>query len=130
MNKLDSKKREQVIAALIEGCSIRSIVRMTAVAKKTVLRLVIEVGAVCSAYQDRVFRNLSCRRLQVDELWGYIGAKEKNLTTENVARGAVGDIWLWVAVDAETKIVPSWTLGDRSAATAYVFLKDLASRLN
>lgn len=129
MNKLDSKKREQVIAAIIEGCSIRSVVRMTGIAKKTVARLLLEVGAVCSRYQDRVFQNLSCRRLQVDELWAFIGAKEKNLTPKNMARGAVGDIWLWVAIDADTKIVPSWYLGDRGPASAYTFMTDLAGRL-
>lgn len=129
MNKLDSKKRGEVIAAIIEGCSIRSVVRMTGVAKKTVARLLIEVGAVCSAYQDRAFRNLSCRRLQVDELWGYVGAKQKNLTPKNIARGAVGDIWLWTAIDADTKIVPSWFLGDRGPESAYMFMTDLAGRL-
>lgn len=130
MNRLDSRKREQVIAALIEGCSVRSIVRMSGIAKKTVLRLVLEVGAVCSAFQDQAFRNLSCRRLQVDELWAFIGAKQKNLTPENAARGAVGDIWLWAAVDADSKIVPSWYLGDRGAESANTFMMDLANRLS
>src|SRR5713101_3691188 len=111
MNKLDSAKRTRVISCLIEGCSILSTVRMTGVAKKTVMRLLVEVGAVCSNYQDRVFRNLSCQRLQVDELWGYVGAKQKNVTPENAARGAIGDIWLWTAIDADSKLVPTWYLG-------------------
>ena len=129
MNRLDAAKREQVIAAMIEGCSLRSITRMTGVAKKTVARLLLEVGAVCSAYQDRAFRNLSCRRLQVDELWGFVGCKEKNRTPENAARGAVGDIWLWTAIDADTKLVPTWFLGDRGVESAYTFMSDLAGRL-
>ena len=130
MNRLDADKRERVISALIEGCSIRSTVRMTGVAKKTVMRLLVEAGAVAADYQYRVFRNLPCRRIQVDELWAFVGAKQKNLTPENEARGAVGDIWLWTAVDADTKLVPSWLLGDRNAQTAHVFMLDLASRLS
>jgi IS1 family transposase len=130
MNRLDSDKRGQVISALIEGCSIRSIVRMTAVSKKCVMRLLVEAGSVAADYQFRAFRNLSSRRIQVDELWGWIGAKQKNLTPENEARGAVGDIWLWSAIDADTKLVPSWLLGDRTARTAHMFMLDLASRLN
>ena len=94
MNRLTSKQRKAVIGALIEGCSIRSTVRMTGIAKKTVMRLLIEIGAVCSRYQDEAFRNLKCRRLQVDELWQFVGAKQKNLTPENITRGAVGDTWL------------------------------------
>jgi len=130
MNRLSSDARKQVISCLIEGCSIRSIVRMTGVAKKTVMRLLVEAGALASDYQNRAFRNLSCRRIQVDELWGWVGAKQKNLTPENVARGAVGDIWLWTALDADTKLVPSWLLGDRNAPTARMFLLDLAGRLS
>lgn len=130
MNKLDSKKRAQVISALIEGCSIRSTVRMTGVAKKTVMRLLVEVGAVCSEYQDHAFRNLKCRRVQVDELWAFLYAKQKNVTSEIAAKNPdAGDIWLWVAVDAETKLVPCWSLGDRDALTARHFIDDLAARL-
>src|ERR1039457_3611900 len=102
MNRLDSTTRAQVIGCLIEGCSIRSTVRMTGVAKKTVMRVLVEVGEFCAEYQDTAFRNLKCRLLQVDELWAYVGAKQKNLTPKNIARGAVGDIWLWTAIDAET----------------------------
>jgi IS1 family transposase len=103
---------------------------MTGVAKKTVMHLLIEVGAFCSEYQDNAFRNLKCRRLQVDELWAYIGAKQKNLTPTNMERGAIGDIWLWTAIDAESKLVPSWTLGNRDADAAMAFMTDLASRLS
>jgi IS1 family transposase len=130
MNRLTSEKREQVIAALVEGCSIRSTVRMTGVAKKTVMRLLLEVGAIAADYQYRVFRNLNCQRLQVDECWAFVGAKQKNLTEENRANGAVGDIWLWAAIDADSKLVVTWLLGDRSASTARAFMSDLASRLS
>lgn len=103
---------------------------MTGVAKKTVMRLLVEVGEVCEDYQDRAFRNLSCRRLQLDELWAWIYCKDKNRTAEIAAKHPdAGDVWLWVAVDADSKLVPSWTLGDRSLATATAFVADLAARV-
>jgi IS1 family transposase len=131
MNRLDSKAREQVISCLIEGCSIRATVRMTGVAKKTVMRLLLEVGTVCAEYQDKVFRNLKCKRLQLDEMWSWIYCKEKN-RTEEIARKnpAAGDVWLWTAVDADTKLVPAWMLGNRDGRTARRFVADLASRLS
>jgi IS1 family transposase len=131
MNKLDSKSREQVIGCLIEGCSVRATVRMTGVAKKTVMRLLLEVGEVCADYQDRTFRNLRSRRLQVDEVWTWIYCKEKNRTQEIALKNPdAGDIWLWVAIDADSKLVPSWRLGQRDLATAKDFIGDLASRLS
>lgn len=130
MNRLDSKTRTAVISALVEGCSIRSTVRMTGVSKKTVMRLLIEAGAVASKYQDQVFRNLTCKRIQVDELWAFIVAKQKNVTPEIVAKNPnAGDIWLWIAIDADTKIVPTWMLGGRDAGVASQFLYDLRQRL-
>ncbi len=131
MNRLNNEKRAQVISCLIEGCSIRSTVRMTGVAMKTVMRVLVEVGEVCADYQDHVFRNLSTRRLQLDEMWAWIYCKEKN-RTEEIARKHPdsGDVWLWVAVDADTKLVPSWMLGQRDLGTATAFVSDLASRLN
>jgi IS1 family transposase len=131
MNRLDSEKRAQVISCLIEGCSIRSTVRMTGVAKKTVMRVLVEVGEICADYQDQVFRNLHARRLQLDEMWAWIYCKEKN-RTEAIAKAHPdsGDVWLWVAVDADTKLVPSWMLGQRDTATATAFVIDLASRLS
>jgi len=119
-----------VISCLIEGCSIRSTVRMTGVAKKTVMRLLVEVGDVCADFQDKAFRDLTCRRLQLDEMWAWIYCKEKH-RTEAIAKEHpdAGDIWLWVAVDADTKLVPCWTLGSRDLHTAKDFVDDLASRL-
>jgi IS1 family transposase len=130
MNRLDSKTRAQVINCLIEGCSIRSTVRMTGVAKKTVMRVLVEVGEVCADYQDKVFRNLNCRRLQLDEMWGWIYCKDKNRTEEIAkAHPDAGDVWLWVAIDADSKLVPSWTLGQRDTRTAVDFVYDLSQRL-
>lgn len=130
MNRLNSNTREQVIKCLIEGCSLRSTVRMTGIAKKTVMRLLLEVGEVAAHYQDKAFRNLSCQRLQVDELWAFIYAKQKNVTPTIAARNPnAGDVWLWLAIDADTELVPCWLLGSRDADTASVFMRDLASRL-
>ncbi|HEY3130635.1 MAG TPA: DDE-type integrase/transposase/recombinase [Acidobacteriota bacterium] len=130
MNRLTSEQRAQVINCLIEGCSIRSTVRMTGIAKKTVMRLLVEAGKVAAAYQDKAFRGLTCKRLQVDELWAFCYCKQKNVTAEIVARNPnAGDVWLWVAIDAETKLVPCWLLSSRDAGAAADFMEDLAGRL-
>lgn len=128
MNKLTTEQRVRVVSCLVEGSSIRATVRMTGVAKNTVAKLLVELGAACSAYQDRVFRNLKCKRLQCDEIWAFCGAKEKNATTEQ-KRNGWGDIWTWTALDSETKLVPCWLVGDRTMPTAYHFMQDLAGRL-
>src|SRR6266699_526970 len=100
MNKLNSKTRTQVINCLLESCSIRSTVRMTGVSKKCVMRLLAEAGAVAAKYQDRVFRNLPCSRLQLDELWTFCFCKNKTVTPEIAAKHPdAGDVWLWVAID-------------------------------
>lgn len=130
MNRLTSHSRSQVIGCLIEGCSIRATVRMTGVAKKTVLRLLIEVGEVCAHYQDSVFNNLKSRRLQLDEMWSWIYCKDKNRTEEIARKNPdAGDVWLWVAIDADSKLVPSWRLGQRDLATATDFVQDIAKRV-
>lgn len=130
MRRLDSKTRAAVINCLIEGCSIRATVRMTGVAKKTVMRLLVEVGEFCASYQDRIFRNLSSKRLQLDEMWSWIYRKDKN-RTEEIARTNpdAGDVWLWVCVDADSKLVPSWRLGERDLVTATDFVEDIAKRV-
>lgn len=130
MNRTDSKTRAAVISALVEGCSIRSTCRMTGVSKPTVLKLLVEAGAVAMNYQDQAFRNLSCQRVQVDEMWGFCYAKQKNVTPKMAEERTCGDVWLWTAIDADTKLVPSWTLGMRDAATAHEFMTDLAGRLS
>jgi len=104
---------------------------MTGIAKKTVMRVLVEVGTVCEDYQRRVFRNLTGRRWQLDELWGWNYCKAKNVTPEIAAKiPGAGDIWLWTALDAESKLVPCWLLGDRSGACAYEFVRDLKERLS
>jgi IS1 family transposase len=129
MNRLTSKQRAQVISCLIEGNSIRSTVRMTGIAKKTVMRLVVEVGEFCAAYQDRAFQNLKCSRLQVDELWSFCYCKQGNVTDDIAEKHVAGDVWLWSAIDAESKLVPCWYVGRRDAIAANEFIADLESRL-
>lgn len=129
MNKLDNKTRIQVIAALVEGNSIRATVRMTGVAKNTIVKLLAEVGEACAMYQDGAFQNLTCTRIQCDEIWSFVGAKAKNATPEQKADLNYGDVWTWVAMDADTKLVPCWNVGKRDATAAYEFMTDLASRL-
>jgi IS1 family transposase len=130
MNRLRKEQRGQVIAGLVEGNSIRAVCRMTGIAKKTVMRVLVEAGQVCETYQDRVFRKLPCRLIQLDELWGFNYCKEKNVTREIAEKvPQAGDVWLWIALDAETKLVPCWRLGNRDSRTATEFVRDLASRL-
>jgi IS1 family transposase len=128
MNRLDSNTRIQVINCLIEGCSIRATVRMTGVAKKTVMRLLCEVGEFCADYQDKMFQNLPCKRLQLEEIWSWIYCKAKNRTEEIAKKNpAAGDVWLWTAVCADTKLVACWRLGARNSATALRFVVDLSA---
>src|SRR5688572_16652248 len=108
MNRLPSAKRKAVVAALAEGNSIRATVRMTGVAKNTIAKLLLELGAACSEYQDRVFRNLKLKRVQCDEIWSFVYAKQKHVTSEMLEHGHAGDVWTWVAIDAATKLVPCW----------------------
>lgn len=103
---------------------------MTGVSKKAVMRLMVEAGNAAATYQSHLFRNLNCRRIQVDELWGFIYCKQKNVTSEIANKNAAaGDVWLWTALDPESKLVPSWMLGQRDAVSARLFIHDLASRL-
>ena len=130
MNRIDSKTRAAVISALVEGCSIRSTVRLTGVSKPTVLKLLVESGAVRLKLQDRMFRNLTSERIQVDEMWGFVAAKQKNVTVAMAAKNPhAGDIWLWTAIDADSKLVPCWMLGNRDWYAANAFIKDLETRL-
>lgn len=129
MNKLSAEQRTKVIAALVEGNSIRATCRMTGTAKGTVLRLLAGVGTACAKYQRETLVNLHCRRIQCDEIWSFCHAKQKNVPAEHRNDFGYGDVWTWVALDAETKLVPSWYVGLRDAGYAFEFMSDLASRL-
>lgn len=107
---------------------MRAIARMTGVSRTTIDKLLCDLGRVCSEYQDKAFRNLSCKRIQCDEIWSFVAAKDKNCTAEMKATGA-GDVWTWIALDADTKLVPCWFIGQRHGGAAYHFMHDLAGRL-
>jgi IS1 family transposase len=129
MNRLNRTKQAQVIAALAEGNSIRSTERMTGVAKHTILKLIKEAGIACADYQDRTLRNLKCRRLQCNEIWQFVYSKSKNFPVDKRGTFGYGDVWTWVAIDADTKLVPSFMVGNRDAQSARIFIDDLAARL-
>jgi IS1 family transposase len=128
MNKLSTAERKQIVAALVEGNSLRAISRMTGASRNTINKLLLDLGAACSAYQDKTLRNLKCKRVQCDEIWSFVGCKAKNLTPDNEDNGW-GDAWTWVAMDSDTKLVPCWLVGTRDAGTGYHFIHDLKDRL-
>ncbi len=128
MNRLSVDQRVQVTAALVEGSSINATCRMTGVAKHTVLNLLKDMGCACAAYHNARVRNLRVRRIQADEIWAFVHGKDKNLTLEQV-QGGLGSVWTWTALDADTKLIVSYMLGDRGAATALSFMRDVAGRI-
>ena len=127
VRRLSSQKRAKVLAALVEGCSIRSTVRMTGVAKNTITKLLVDVGEACEQYQAQTLVDLPCKRIEVDEIWAYVGCKEK---AKNAGAKGDGDVWTWAALDPDSKLVVSWLVGGRGADAATVFLQDLAGRLS
>jgi IS1 family transposase len=129
MNKLTTQKRIQVVAALVEGASINSTVRMTGVSKPTILKLLADLGMACAKYQDERLRNLPCKRVQADEIWSFCFAKDKNLSEEMKGKFGFGSVWTWTAICADTKLMISWLVGERSVPYAVKFIDDLASRL-
>jgi hypothetical protein len=129
MNKLSTAKRVQIISALVEGNSINSVVRMTGVSNNTVLKLLADIGNACAIYQDKVFRDLKCKRLELDEIWSFCFSKAKNVPAEFHGVFGYGDVYTWVALDANTKLVPCWYVGRRDAFSAMEFIKELYSRL-
>ena len=128
MNCLDSETRARVVNCLIEGCSIRATSRMTRVAKNTIVKLLSDLGCACAAYHNRSVRNLRVRRLQCDEIWCFVGAKAKNVSPEKKQEGW-GDVWTWVGIDADTKLVVSYLVGGRDGGWAQEFMEDCASRI-
>lgn len=129
MNRLTAEKRARVIACLVEGNSIRATVRITGVAKNTVTKLLVDLGTVCSIHQDRVMRDLPCEHVECDEIWSFCYAKERNVPPDKRGQAGYGDVWTWVAMDADTKLVPTYWIGGRNIGDAQAFMTDLAERL-
>jgi IS1 family transposase len=129
MNQLPPEKRAQILGMMVEGMSIRAITRLTGASKNTVAKFLVDAGQACAEYQDRTLRGLSCKRVQVDEIWAFCYAKQKNVPTAKAAPEHAGDVWTWTAIDADTKLAVCWLVGDRGGETAKVFISDLAGRL-
>lgn len=124
MNSLTVARRAAIVRALVEGNSVRATARLTGTAKATVLKLLVDLGEFCSIYQDHKLRDLKCQRIEADEIWSFVGAKEKNATNDTQ-----GDLWTFTAIDADSKLMVSWLVGARSPESAHSFMRDVASRL-
>ncbi|MCY4260994.1 MAG: IS1 family transposase [Rhodobacteraceae bacterium] len=129
MNTLPPHRKVLILKCLVEGMSIRSTARIADVSRNTVTKLLVDAGKACAVYQDKALRDLNCNYIQVDEAWCFVYAKEKNVKRAKSAPAEAGDVWTWVAIDADTKLVPSWRVGDRSGSTAIDLMDDLRSRL-
>lgn len=129
MNKLDNAKRSQIVAALVEGCSIRSVVRMTGASKNTIAKLLLELGDACSKYMEENIHNVQSKRIQIDEIWSFVYAKNRNVPQKVAMEQVAGDVWTWIAMDADSKLVVSWMVGGRGVGYARRFLDDVAGRL-
>lgn len=128
MNRLSTERRAQIIGCLVEGNSIRATVRMTGAAKNTITKLLGDVGEACAEYQDDVLVDLPCEVVEADEIWAYCYAKQKNVPEQFKGTPGYGDVWTFTAVCADTKLVPTWLVGERTSDDADVFLRDLAGR--
>jgi len=129
MNQLPIATRAQILSCLVEGVSIRATARLCNVAINTVVKLQVEAGAACGEFQDRTFRNLTCKRIEADEIWSFCYAKEKNVPEDKKGQFGFGDVWTWTAIDAETKLIPCWLVGNRDTGAALELMHDLSSRL-
>jgi len=129
MNKLPMHKRVMILNMLVEGMSMRSISRTVDVSINTVSKLLVEAGEACATYHDEAVRNVTAQRVQCDEIWSFVYAKDKNIKTAKAAPDGAGDVWTWTALDSDTKMILAYEIGDRSGATAIEFMDDLCARL-
>lgn len=128
MNRLSIQERARILACIVEGNSLRATQRITGFSKKGVTRFSVELGHACEVFATEAFQNLNCQRIQCDEIWAFVGSKARNTNAAKRAKGQ-GDAWTWVAIDPETKLIPYWTVGDRTAETAYKFMRGVAKRI-
>ena len=129
MNRLSRAERAEIIRLLVEGNSLRSVTRITGRSINTVSKLLVDLGVACAAYQDETMRNLSCEFVECDEIWSFCYSKAKNVPAEKQGQFGFGDVWTFTAIDAKTKLMPAFMVGDRTPATARLFMDDLASRM-
>ncbi|HEY1536415.1 MAG TPA: IS1 family transposase, partial [Polyangiaceae bacterium] len=130
MNRLSTERRAQILGMLVEGNSLRSTTRMAGCSINTVSKLLLDIGAVCAAYQDEHLRDLPCKTVEADEIWSFVYAKQKNVPEEFKGQFGIGDVWTWTALCADTKLIASWYVGGRDRDDAAVFLSDLKERLS
>lgn len=130
MNKLSSDQRARILGMTFEGVSIRAISRMTGASKNTIVKLLADAGNACAEYQNRTLVNLPCKRIQADEIWSFVCAKQKNVPADKPGQFGIGDVWTWTALDADSKLIVCWHVGTRDADAAYAFMMDVASRLS
>jgi IS1 family transposase len=129
MNRLSRKERAQIIRLLVEGNSLRAATRISGHSINTVSKLLVEIGEACAAYQDRTIRNLTGTRFECDEIWAFCYAKAKNVPEPHRGEFGFGDVWTWTAIDADSKLIASWLIGQRMEGEAIDFMRDLASRV-
>lgn len=129
MNRLSRMERAQIIRALVEGNSIRSTSRMTGFAQNTIMKLLRDLGAACAEFQNSTLRNLPTQRVECDEIWAFVAAKERNVPAEHKGEFGWGDVWTWVAIDQDSRLIITWLVGTRDEFAARDFIGDLASRL-
>jgi hypothetical protein len=129
MNKLSISDRVRVVSALVEGCSIRSTSRMTGVSKTTIAKLLVELGTACKTYHGEHVCHLLTRRVQCDEIWAFVGMKQKSVPKERKGIFGLGNVWTWTALDSDSKLIISYRIGPRDAGYAHEFMQDVASRL-
>ena len=130
MNKLTNEKRAQILSVLCEGMGVNAACRITGASKNTALKLLADAGEACAAYQDEKMHNLTCKRVECDEIWSFVGMKQKNVPEQHKGEFGFGDVYTWTAIAADTKLIPCWYVGTRNAESAYDFIHDLASRLS
>ena len=129
MNKLPTSKRAQIIGMLVEGMSMRAIARITGVSINTVVKLLADAGNACADFHNEAVRGVTAKRIQADEIWSFVYAKQKHVPSAKAAPEGAGDVWTWTALDADSKLLVSYTVGDRSGATAFELMSDLRQRL-
>jgi IS1 family transposase len=129
MNKLPHATRVQILSMLVEGSSMRSISRVADVSINTVAKILADAGAACEAFHDKTVRNVNAKRVQCDEIWSFVYAKAKNVATAKAAPEGAGDCWTWTAIEAQSKLMIAWAVGDRDASYARGFMQDVADRL-
>jgi IS1 family transposase len=129
MNRLSTEKRAAILGMMVEGNSLRATTRLAGVSINTVSKLLTDIGDACTEYQDRTLVDLPCKTIQCDEIWSFVYSKQKNVPADRQGEFGVGDVWTWTAIDADTKLVPSWFVGQRTAEDGFLFMMDLKGRL-